>query len=458
MSRIRQAVSWLALFAASVGGALLVAWAAIVAPVSPEPFPSASSAAAATPKPTVALGLIVDDALSAVTIFDISTDTILGTVALGTGAYNAFGDCSIAPDGTLGFVTSFNAEVWVIDLATGSLAAGTNPIPISNQGEDTVISADGKYLLVSDGGAPQPISIIDIATRTEVTTLTVAPDHNSVEALANGSVLVTSSLTGDVYRLTLDGAGNLVDTGEVLYSGGEPNNVVAAPDGNSGVVVTRAADQIKSFTIPGLSPVDVRDLSSFMGLSVVINQSGDHVYTRDNGGFVDAFTYNSATAAFGAAPLFSIPISGTSEYYGMDQMAITTDGTKLYVSQPGAVNVYNAHTGSLLRELTDVSIVAPKGICLTSFVDSDGDGVLDAVDACPLLFGIPEENGCPPPGPPLAVGGVVGLLQSGDGPQPAAHGGGNEYTGYIAALAAGAVLVGTSGWYTRRRWLSALSP
>lgn len=85
--------------------------------------------------------------------------------------------------------------------------------------------------------------------------------------------------------------------------------------------------------------------------------------------------------------------------------------------------------------------------------DADGDGIPDVNDACPLLSGIPEENGCPPPGPPLAVGGIVGLLEAGDGPESAADSGGNDYAGYIAALTAAAVLVGASGWYARRHWL-----
>jgi hypothetical protein len=44
-------------------------------------------------------------------------------------------------------------------------------------------------------------------------------------------------------------------------------------------------------------------------------------------------------------------------------MAITPDGAKLYVSQPHAVVVYDAHTGDLLRSMTHAAIVSPKGVC-----------------------------------------------------------------------------------------------
>lgn len=83
--------------------------------------------------------------------------------------------------------------------------------------------------------------------------------------------------------------------------------------------------------------------------------------------------------------------------------------------------------------------------------DSDGDGINDMADLCPALPGVPEENGCPPPGPPLAVGGSVELLA---GANPADDLGSHDapdYTRYIAALVAGAILLCARGWYARTR-------
>ena len=47
----------------------------------------------------------------------------------------------------------------------------------------------------------------------------------------------------------------------------------------------------------------------------------------------------------------------------MDQMALHPNGTKLYVSQPGALKVFNASTGARLTSLTASGIVAPTGVC-----------------------------------------------------------------------------------------------
>ncbi|MCH8807313.1 MAG: thrombospondin type 3 repeat-containing protein [Planctomycetes bacterium] len=159
----------------------------------------------------------------------------------------------------------------------------------------------------------------------------------------------------------------------------------------SGVVVDFFARQIHSFAIPGLTLVDTRNLSG-RGVSGVVNPAGDRFYAKSGSlvPAVDVFSYNSATGALGAAPLFTIPISSSPSFYGMDQMAITPDGTKLYVPQPGALNVYDAATGSLLTTITDPNIVSPTGVCFPAVgppapSDIDEDGVPDAEDNCPLV-------------------------------------------------------------------------
>lgn len=325
------------------------------------------------------LGMVANSATYSVTVFDTATDTVLGSVSIPiTDAIDivAIGDVAIV--GNLGFVTNFRSEVWVIDLTTSppSLASGANPIPISNKGEDISVSPDQKFLVVVDGGNPQPISVIDIALRSEIITFSLGDDHNSVDVCSDGSVLVTSSLTGNVHRLTIDGAGNLTDTGDVLFSGGSdvtefpggPNNVFCAPDGNSGIVIRRAAGEILSFTIPGLTLVNIRSLSGNFGISGFVNRAGDRLYARSNGA-VDVFDYNSATAAIGLVPLFSIPIFDALTYYGMDQMVISPDGSKLYVSQPSALNVYDAHTLVLLTAITAPEISAPTGVVIESLLE-----------------------------------------------------------------------------------------
>jgi len=360
------------------------------------------------------------DATGSVTVFDAGTDTVLGAVPINLlNDYSPLGDCAITADGTLGFVTEYGGRVWVIDLTAipPRQALGTNPILTSNSSTDISISPDQRFLLVTGMGAPtQPISVIDIASRSERTfvapavavddayaveqgqTLVVdAPgvlDNDlygnaiSADALDDRSVLVTTqSLTGHylrsiVHRLTTDAAGNFTDTGEVLSSGASLVDVMGAPGGLSGITIGFGG-MIQSFTVPGLEAID-RRLSGRSMVSGLFNPAGNRFFAlglirppirRD--GLIDVFEYDSATGALSDEPLFSIPTSVSYGAPAIENVAITRDGAKLYVPQPegpgfgpSAVNVYDANTGTLLTSIRDSSISNPRGVCFADVVES----------------------------------------------------------------------------------------
>jgi hypothetical protein len=310
-------------------------------------------------------GVIVDNATHKAVVFNADTDTITGSVTI-PGAATAEGNCTVTLDQSLAFVTDFNSHLWAINLEPPSLAGPPNPIPISNFGEDTALSPNGKQVVACDGSALQPVSVVDVASRTQIGTLATGSDCNSVDVTGSGSVLVTSFSAANVRRVTIDATGKLTNTGEVMSAGGDPNNVVAAPNSASGVVINRTAANIRSFKVPGLTPVDTRSISGF-GISGVFNPTGDRFYVRNNGGTVNVFTYNSATGGLSATPLFSISgIAATQTFFGMDQMAIDPTGKKLYVSQPGAVKIFNATTGAPIGSLVSPDISSPIGVCIAA--------------------------------------------------------------------------------------------
>ncbi len=361
-----------------------------------------------TPATATNLGMVADNATHSVIVFDADTDTVLGTVAL-PGSNFVTGDCSITPDQTRGFVTDFTFGVHVIDLTASppSLAGGPNPISISNFGEDTSISPDGRFLVVCDGSARQPISVIDIATQAEVSTFSLPPslpsslpsDCNSVAVCSDRSVLATSSRTGNVYRLTIDDAGTLTNTGEVLLSGGTPVNVVCAPGGSSAYVVLGFQAQIRSFTIP-ISPADVRVLSGF-GISGLVNPRGDRAYVRTVGNltdkYIDVFGFDSTTGALDAIPVFRIPTIAAPKSFGMDQMAIHPNGSKLYVSRPHALDVHDASNGNLLTTIQLPDASSPTGVCLPS----NGPPDCTNATASPATLWLPDHE--------LTLVGITGV-------------------------------------------------
>ena len=331
------------------------------------------------------LGMIVDNATRKAVVFNADTDTVTGSVSL--GGYSSTGDCLIDPTRGLGFVTDFQRHVWAINLSPAGLPSAPNPIPIATTGEDISLRPNAQHLVVCDGASWEPVSVIDVATRTQIFTFATATGEycNSVEFASNDSVLVSSSNAGNVRRLYMSPSGTLSDTGEAM-SVADPNNTVAAPGGASGVVLTRSSGEVRSFTIPGLMPADTRVLSPFGIISGVISPAGNQLFVRDNGGAVSAFGYNSATGAMSATP-FVISIASTLSLFGIDQMAIHPKGDKLYVSQPGAVEVFSTSTGALLNRSVDSSISGPTGVCLPSSSSScSAPAIAGAVADKPSLW------------------------------------------------------------------------
>ena len=100
----------------------------------------------------------------------------------------------------------------------------------------------------------------------------------------------------------------------------------------------------------------------------------------------------SVTAQLAAAPSFSIPIASTLTFFGMDQMAMHPSGTKLYVSQPGALNVYDASNGTLLTSITGPSIVQPTGVCVVAQQAGCGGFPCGNNDNKVLLCHVPPGN------------------------------------------------------------------
>jgi DNA-binding beta-propeller fold protein YncE len=315
------------------------------------------------------LGLVADES-GFVHVIDTRTNTVLGSVAIpDIDADNADGDCAVTTNGRFGFVSNFDSEIWVIDLTQSppALAAGINPILISNPGEDMDISPDGKYLVITDGydGEDVPISVVDIAARTEVSTKIVANNHCAVDVLRDGSVLVLSYDSLTAYRLIINSAGELIDTGEAITVE-YPNNIYGAPNSKSGFLVEYWSDKIKSFTIPGLTLVDTRSLPG-VGVCGVFHPAGNKIYVRTiDDSYVLGYRFDPITGDLDSEPFFTIPVALCTGYFGMDQMDITPDGNRLYVPEGNLLKAYDANSGILLYTISDPNFGSLTGMSVWS--------------------------------------------------------------------------------------------
>jgi hypothetical protein len=335
------------------------------------------------------LGIVPNDAIlpdstRAVIVFDADTDTVIGTVFIPSNPSPSlvFRDAEIVASQFVGLV-GVSGNLWVIDLSspTPTLSAGTNPIDISSPATDTAISPDDMFVVAVDGttGVPPafdapPVSASNIAARTEVSTFGTVLDNNGVDVCADGSVLIASFNGFAVRKLGLDGSGTLSDTGLSLATDESPHNIACAPGGLSAVVVGGEFGQngiLTSFIVPTLTAVDTRTLSAQIGQTPVFSPTGDRVFVRSAAGTIDVFAFNPATGSLGNAPLLTIPINpfpdpdvGFFSHFGQDLLAIHPNGSKLYVSEPNAIRVFDANSGALLTTITGPNVTHPQGLAV----------------------------------------------------------------------------------------------
>jgi cysteine-rich repeat protein len=347
-------------------------------------------------------------------IFDTTSQSVVGTVPLFQSQGPTALDCAVNPAETLGFVTAFEGGVNVIDL-TASPPTLTDFIQTSNPGEDTSLTVDGRFLLICDGvridptqPPSEPVSVVDVALRKEVSATFLTTDCQGVEVCSDGSVLTLEAST--IRRWTLTSTGALNDTGEKLD---DPNgnffNVTCAPDSKSGIALS-GLGTVVSFTIPGLIPVTtIAALPATQGqefpVSAVIDPTGTRAFILGScnlpqqhktcsagvNDLVYGYDFDSTTGVLNlASGPDQIPTPGELiPYFGADQMAQSPDfdGT-LYVSQTllPSMALVNPTTHKLIKGKS-LKVTGPVGVCLPSvslanYLAACGNGILDLGEQC----------------------------------------------------------------------------
>lgn len=306
------------------------------------------------------LGVIVDNNTHKAVAFNPATNTVVGAVSIGAAGGH---DCAI--QGGNAFVVNFTGVVRVVDLVTSppSLASGVNSIPISNPGEDLDFVRGTSTFFVSDGAAPAPLSVDDASKRAETSAFSNGGAFAAVSALADGSALVMDPIANTVRRLVPDrSTSRLADSGHVLTGVVDGNNLAVPPTGSTALFVGFNPGLIESFAVPAMTPIQ-SVATSGTAMSAAFTPDGSRVLVRTSTS-VQAFTYNTATGAIGAAALYTIPLAATNAAFGVEQLAISANGQTFYVTRAAGVDVRNVSNGSLVTAITDPNIVDPYGVCL----------------------------------------------------------------------------------------------
>ena len=295
----------------------------------------------APPAQANTIGMVVNFFQRSVTVFDADTGELLGVVDDFPGT-DTLNDGLILPDQDHALVLG-DARLFVLSLdgSTPVLLGGV--IAIATNGQDLALSRDGKYVIVT-GGSITPISVVDVASLTEVDTFAIN-SHSAVDTCQDGSVLVTlTSNPNRVARLMLSASGELSDTGQRLDFD-DPHNVYCAPDGKTGVVIGEPGDQddvgtIQSFLVDGMVALDSRERAdSAIASYAVFHPGSQRLYVRHGlsatAHSIDMHRYNPDTGAIGTPK--SVAAGFSLDASPGDTLAVHPDGSTLYFADPDAI-------------------------------------------------------------------------------------------------------------------------
>lgn len=271
------------------------------------------------------------------TIIDPSLTPPAAVATLPTGGSFPIG-ASETPDGSTALISNFNSgTVTLINLtATPPTLRGT-PIPIGTLTESTAVTSDSRFAVTADGGLfAVNVSTIDIANATILSTLSMPATAVAITP-DNRTVIIGDSINNRFSILALSAQGILSDTGvRVLNTGGSGQRTLAiGPDGHFALATNLSG----SMTVLRIDPVSGVSVSGSIPLccspsGIAIAPNGTRAYAAMTDSTVAVLNIDSADNVTDSGIRISIPGGTPDTFFGTPGIAVSSDNTRVYVSNP----------------------------------------------------------------------------------------------------------------------------
>jgi DNA-binding beta-propeller fold protein YncE len=264
-------------------------------------------------------------------------------------------DVAVSPDGSTAAVTSFSAQrVTFIDLTTQPpVIKGFVSTPIAAEG--IVFTADGKFVVVADGGGSTTVVSIDVAAQRLVSSIALPVTAQGVAVTVNGKVLANAFNNGVVRTLNISGAGVLTDVGSVSTGSFNPINVAASPNGQLALTANFDASNLGILRIAADGTVTSNGtvLSNFFDpQSISFLPNGTGAYSLSCDGQVASVSIDGLGNVTDTG--VRIPVDFVPCYFGVHQIAAFPSSLQVAIHTSSGVSIINTTTNTI-----DSSIILP---------------------------------------------------------------------------------------------------
>jgi len=299
------------------------------------------------------LAIVADNTGAAVSVIDLTTNSVTATLRVGAGPIGA----TVTSDSRLGLVSEFSGAgiVRVLDLsATPPTAVGAITVPAIPFPESTAVTPDGRFAVVSDGGGETDVVSVDLQTGSVISTVPQMPSNEGGAITPDGRlVLLLSSSQNVVAVLSLSDTGALTDTGQRVALAGQTlgaRTIAISPDGRIALVTNAAQNLVSVLKITGGAVSLVTSIGNLgSGTSgVSFTPDGRKAYVSNfSSSDIAVLNVSAADAVTDTGVRIAVPGGTPNTFFGVPGIAVTPDGTRLYVVGRGVVSIVNTATDTV---------------------------------------------------------------------------------------------------------------
>jgi DNA-binding beta-propeller fold protein YncE len=309
------------------------------------------------------------------------------------GYFGSYGgglfDVVITSDGKTAIVSNFgDSEIFFVDISGGFNAQPTllGSTYVGFFAEDMAITPDDKYVLVTDGGFTPRIGVIDIHSQTLLYNKNLGLKYAQAIAITPDGklVLVADYSSRAIHSYMLDSNGNLTFKETQNIGPCAPVNVAISPDGKTVIAADASHSIAPIFLIDSQGNLCFQEFIPLPARGVqscIFSGDGKKAYILTNGNLgkgtqvhILNVTAPGQVSASGTS-ITVTPTRGTSQLFGVDNIALDPSENYLYVTNPtlsggvSGISIIDLTTNIEVGYIQGTGI--PTGIAFTTIKSDD---------------------------------------------------------------------------------------